>query len=445
MIKLITLAAALLFTAAVAAELVASEKITQQVTQGSLEQTVTVGDTIKTTTIKYENVSTIEPVSFDKIGLKVACSDVNSCVVSGQINKNLPAQTVNPYLLLKDDEGKAALTQFDLNVQARPATLKVIKGELTQSVNAGDSISEIEIEYYSVSSFIYSKALGITTTRDGENNTLKVSGKVDEKTVTGQYKYYVRAINAKDDSDTLSVEVKINVQGKPVTVSVAENETQKVAAGDSIKPILFSFTGSKNYQFTTVLPGDFKAAADGENMLIKVWGVVEKNTADGLYTIEVEVTDSNTTAKAKATVEVVNPQSSSSVSSSSESGASSSSEVVKPETSSSAESSSSTAEEPKSSSSENTPGTSSSEHLTTIVVAKPSFKFGYANNELTVVLPTSSMVRVQVFDMMGHMVETFAESAVSAKSFSLAHLNKGNYVVRIESAHEVRTAKIIVK
>ena len=55
------------------------------------------------------------------------------------------------------------------------------------------------------------------------------------------------------------------------------------------------------------------------------------------------------------------------------------------------------------------------------------------------------MVRVQVFDLMGHVVETFAESAVSSKNFNLAHLNQGNYVVRIESARYARTAKISVK
>ena len=60
-------------------------------------------------------------------------------------------------------------------------------------------------------------------------------------------------------------------------------------------------------------------------------------------------------------------------------------------------------------------------------------------------LPKPAMVRVQVFDLMGHVVETFAESIVSSKNFNLAHLNMGNYVVRIESARYARTAKILVK
>ena len=72
-------------------------------------------------------------------------------------------------------------------------------------------------------------------------------------------------------------------------------------------------------------------------------------------------------------------------------------------------------------------------------------KFGYANNSLTVALQASSMVRVQVFDLTGHLVETFAESVNGTKSISLAHLNKGNYLVRVESNSMVRIARIAVK
>ena len=80
-----------------------------------------------------------------------------------------------------------------------------------------------------------------------------------------------------------------------------------------------------------------------------------------------------------------------------------------------------------------------------MAVAVNGVKFGYANNVLTLAQPTSSMVRVQVFDLTGHVVVTFAESVNGSKSFSLAHLNRGNYLVRVESRGSVRTAKIAVK
>ena len=84
---------------------------------------------------------------------------------------------------------------------------------------------------------------------------------------------------------------------------------------------------------------------------------------------------------------------------------------------------------------------------TGIAVAKApnSFKFGFANNELTVVQPSPSMVRVQVFDLTGHLVESFSETVAGSQSFSLAHLNQGTYMVRIMSKSQMRTARIIVK
>ena len=72
-------------------------------------------------------------------------------------------------------------------------------------------------------------------------------------------------------------------------------------------------------------------------------------------------------------------------------------------------------------------------------------KLGYANNMLTIAQPTSSMVRVQVFDLTGHLVESLEEPVMGSKSFSLAHLNRGNYLVRVESNSQMRTAKVSVK
>ena len=74
-----------------------------------------------------------------------------------------------------------------------------------------------------------------------------------------------------------------------------------------------------------------------------------------------------------------------------------------------------------------------------------NYAFSYARNELTVVVQKSSMVRVQVFDMMGHLVETLSASVSTSASFSLAHLDKGNYVVRVQGRGFARTAKVAVK
>ena len=80
-----------------------------------------------------------------------------------------------------------------------------------------------------------------------------------------------------------------------------------------------------------------------------------------------------------------------------------------------------------------------------VAVKMNRLNFSYANNALTVVLPVSSMMRVQVFDLTGHLVESFAESVSGTKNFSLAHLNRGNYLVRVECGSQVRAARIAVK
>ena len=80
-----------------------------------------------------------------------------------------------------------------------------------------------------------------------------------------------------------------------------------------------------------------------------------------------------------------------------------------------------------------------------VASAQNGFKFGFANNELTVVQPSLSMVHVQVFDMIGHLVKSFDNQVVGAKSYSLASLPQGTYMVRIASKSQMRTINVFVK
>ena len=494
--KMISLAIALFFatTALAQEEYVPSQDISETVKTGALKQTVMVGDNIQETKIEYTKAKGLHKADgFTQLGLTASCTANESentvaCTVSGQIKRNLVVPTtINPYIIIEDEYGKVVITKFSFNLTARPTTLKIIKGETNQSVKVGEAITTIQIEYYGIKSFIYSgKPTGINVDKDNEKQIITVSGTIPESTIPNVYKFHIYGVKAENEKDTLDLLLTFDVStDKPVTVSATGNKTQKVFAGDSIKPVVFSFTGANDYNFKTTLPGDFSAAADGSSLTVKVWGLVAGNTPDGMYTIEIEVTDGKTTAKAQASVEVESKSSSSQSSSSEEDPESSSSEQTDPESSSSAKSSSSeetvsSSSKENSSSSETTKPTSSSsekssaksssseksksssssakssssskkgkssssEKSAIIASVVPSFEFGFANNELTVVLPKPAMFRVQVFDMMGHKVETFAESVAASKSFNLAHLNQGNYVVRIESSRYVRTAKILVK
>ena len=124
----------------------------------------------------------------------------------------------------------------------------------------------------------------------------------------------------------------------------------------------------------------------------------------------------------------------------------SSSSVVPPASSSSVvPPASSSSVPPASSSSAEPPASSSSGGTTSVNVAQNMLKFGYANNLLTVVQSSPAMVRVQVFDMSGQEVIAFYEQVAGSKGFSLASLERGNYMVRVSSKTQTRSARIVVK
>ncbi|SMP56376.1 InlB B-repeat-containing protein [Fibrobacter sp. UWB10] len=156
---------------------------------------------------------------------------------------------------------------------------------------------------------------------------------------------------------------------------------------------------------------------------------------------EVPVVSSSSEPPVVSSSSVVPPASSSSVvppASSSSVPPASSSSVTPPVSSSSVV-------PPASSSSVEPPASSSSGGTTSVNVAQNMLKFGYANNLLTVVQSSPAIVRVQVFDMSGHEVLAFYEPVAGSKGFSLASLERGNYMVRVSSKTQTRSARIVVK
>ena len=265
---------------------------------------------------------------------------------------------------------------------------------------------------------------------DEDEHAIIIAGTVDETVVSGDYDYKVTVKDKNSKEHSLSG--TISVEGLPnvASISIVENEKQKVTAGDSIKPIVFKFANVNvtenmdNFKFEQTLPGSLRISVEDDVLTIN--GIVAENAKDGTYSIKVIAKGEKNNDTAFASVEVAHKPvvvSSSSVVASSSSEASSSSAV----SSSSAESSSS--------------------EVTTKIVAEAmnDVKFGYVNNMLTVAMPASSMVRVQVFDLTGHLVESFVEPVMGTKSFSLAHLNRGNFLVRVESDSQMRMARSAVK
>ena len=116
--------------------------------------------------------------------------------------------------------------------------------------------------------------------------------------------------------------------------------------------------------------------------------------------------------------------------------------------SSSTKSSSSTASSSSAKSSSSKVVSSSSEKGDAIVAMydlQKNFKIGFARNMFTVAVHVPSNVRLQVFDMNGQLMETVDEYIAGSKSFSLGHLDRGNYIVRVWNSTAQRTARIVIR
>lgn len=80
------------------------------------------------------------------------------------------------------------------------------------------------------------------------------------------------------------------------------------------------------------------------------------------------------------------------------------------------------------------------------VAAKSSIKLSVQNGMLNVVAAKSGKARVQVFDMMGHVVANVSENLnAGANQIALPALSSGNYMVRVMSGSEAKTARITLR
>ncbi len=516
--KLVSLAIVLFFAAtAFAEEYVASQKITQQVLSGELSQTVYAGDEIKPVTILYENTGLDENVVpeysstnfLENLGLSKRWVG-SRCEIAGEMRDDIPAGTYNAFIVVRDNEGKFAKTEFEFTVLEKEKTLSLkwneSSGDVNQEVTAGKSITPIVFDYEGITSYSVSELPpGLTKTLDSKKQKIMIAGSVNSDVMSGDYEYKVTVKNEKDDEKSVSgTIVVVGGQARTSIKLFSDNTSQEVLAGNEIEPVVFEFANVRvdeslsSFKFEGSLKGSFAYSVEGNKLTCS--GTVDENSKGGLYTIRIIAIGENNNDTAFANVEVTrefvetkvtvvqnksqtlspgdsikpivfkiengsNPQLTNfpgsyglkkdgntvTITGLVEESAKGPYEIELTVTGANNNAASAKATidvviESSSSSSSNIEESSSSEQTTGIAtVATSGVKFGYANNVLTVAMPNSAMLRVQVFDMMGHLVESFAETEASSKSISLAHLTKGNYVVRIESARSVRTARILVK
>lgn len=400
------------------------------------KQKVTAGKAIKPVVFKFEYAQDIEIKDIPPGNFGGASEDDGTFVVEGTVAENTKDGNYTIKVIAKGEQSNdTAFATVEVTHNPVMTSLSVIENE-TQTVTAGDSIEPIVFKFENAVDIdgLTGFPGGYTIVPDNATKSIYVIGKINE----GAKGPYTVKLSVKGADNDASAEATINVTAVKLKFELVEgSDDQTVVAGEAITPIVYQYDhmlSAKGSGF----PAGLEVEKDEETKQIKISGTVKSGMAAKEYVYTFEITDvhsEKTTVSGKINVLASTDNSSSSVvssSSSSKKDDKSSSSSVK-----SSDSKSSSSSEAKSSSSEKT--------INIVTVAMNGVKFGYANNALTVAVPTSSMVRVQVFDLTGHLVKMFAESVNGFKSFNLAHLNRGNYLVRVESDSMARTARIAVK
>ena len=365
-------------------------------------QSLTAGDSIKPIVFKVEHGSNLELTNFPGgYGLK---KDGNTVTITGLVEENAKG----PYEVVLTVTGadNNASAKATINVAAGVMSFDVIEGSDNQTVVAGQEIVPIVYQY---NHMLSAKGAGIPKNlkveQDKEKKQVKISGTVDPKSATHEYGYSFELTDYYGETKTVTGKINV-VAASDVSSSSNSAKSSSSVASSSSSTIIASSSSTPDLSSSSATSSSSSSSV-----------ILSSSSREG----------SSSSAYATSCGSMVTSCGSTLLSSSSKNDESSSSSA-------------------KSSSSATPASSSSSEKTTKIVtVAMNGAKFGYVNNELTVVQASSSMVRVQVFDLTGHVVETFAESVNGSKSINLAHLNRGNYLVRVESNSQVRTARIAVK
>lgn len=457
--NLLALLFALFFVTTAAAESYEpSGKITQTVLAGELSQTVYAGDNIAPIKISYTitegkegEIKGHQSYGLSDLGLTESWEG-SICEISGQIGRNLVAQTISAYILVQDDEGKSALTELSFEITEKPFSFawNSESGDMNQSVKVGETITPIVFDYDGIKTWGVSELPAeLIKENDLEKHTITIAGTIDEGVAAGDYKYEVVVTDENDEKHTLSGTITVEGLTDVTDIHIVENEKQKATAGGAIKPIVLKVANATTVRMEDGPPGNFNGTSE-DGITLTINGTIDESAKDSTYVMKVIAEGNKNNDTAFATIEVVHKSvetssSSTLASSSSAAPGSSSEKASEPKSSNSSDEkpSSSSAKSDKNPSNEKGDKGDKTDKITT--VAMNGAKFGYANNMLTVALPTSSMVRVQVFDLTGHLVESLVEPVTGSRNFNLAHLNRGNYLVRIESGSHTHAVKIAVK
>jgi RhoGEF, Guanine nucleotide exchange factor for Rho/Rac/Cdc42-like GTPases len=458
-------------------------------------QTVIAGESIKPVVFKFENM-----VDYEGEGISgfpgnyqiVPDNENKTLTVTGKIKEN----SKGPYTVKLSIKGLDNNASAEFTIDVTPVKLKfeLVEGSDNQTVFAGKAITPIVYQYdHMLSAHGSGFPVGLTMERDEEKNQIKISGTVSSESAAHEYVYSIEVTDVYSEKTTVTG--KINVVRESSCSSETSSSSIAASSSSSVKLSSSSTVKSSSSKVPEPAEGSSSSANSSDSKPSSSSAVLSSSStvksssskvpepaegssssvksSDSKSSSSSAVLSSSSTVKSSSS-KVPEPaegssssvkssdsksssssveQSSSSIveafsSSVKSSDSKSSSSSIKLSSSSTVKSSSSKVPEPaegSSSSAKSGKSSSSKKSDKIVAVAMNGVMFGYANNELVVVQSLSSMVRVQVFDLTGHLVESFAKPVSGTKNFSLAHLNRGNYLVRVEGNSMVRTARIAVK
>ena len=435
-------------------------------------QDVIAGDEIKPIVFRYAHMQKSYKISGIPKSLEVhQDKEKDLIIISGKIPENSSDQvcTITVTAMGYDNDAEATAT---INVKHKPGVTRLehVSGSTSQTVEAGSAIEPITFKYENA--LHIGKLTGqpngkFSLTPDNEKHTLTLSGTINELS-EGEYKIAI-VVEGEINNDTAYVTLKVSPKTATITL-ISGKESQTVEIGESIEPLVFKYAYVKNVKVSGYIPEGVEVSSDKESHTVTLSGKVTDNVA-GEYEFSVNVEGVANTASAKAKIIVKAKESSSSATSSSSIASSSSNATVASSSSvvpssdsrekssssvtassSSAKSSSSTESATSSSSSSKNDKksssskakSSSSEKGSAIELVKYStINFCYANNELTVTLASASTAHVQIFDMMGHLLDTY--ELHSSASINLGHLPRGAMLARISNKSFAKTSRIVIK
>ena len=413
-------------------------------------QKVTAGDSIKPIVFYRENALKTEMSNFP--GGYQPITNGDTVTIIGLIQEG--SRGLHDFVFSVFGPDNQASAKATIEVIPATMTFDLVEGSENQTVVAGQDIVPIVYQYSHMYSVKGNVPANLKVEQNKEKKQVKIFGAVDSKSANHEYSYTFELTDYYENTKTVTGKINVVASNDDISssskVSSSSSSVASSSANSSSSIASSSTVSSSSAKPTSSSVQVSSSSATPSSSSVKSSSSVAQSSSS--------IKTSSSSAKSSSSI-----ASSSAVSSSSAKPASSSAQAssssAKPSSSSAKSSSSvdstssssvqndktSSSSKAKSSSSKAKSSSSKNDKDAIVTVAMSPIQFSYANNELTVAIPTSTMVRMQVFDLTGHLVKTFAESVSGSKSFSLAHLNRGSYIVRLESQSLARTAKVTVK